>query len=405
MLEEIAPNSYLSWLDFSEHERRKALDVIDLFRGRGTVDELGLGTIRDALADLLFPGTSTLQTRARYFLFIPWLYRDLEARGIAPAEIEKRARRSELRLIQSLIDGGEKDGVIGIDARETLRRLPSSIYWQGLRSWGIRRLDVSIADYHREFGRFGRVRASSEDDEMETEGHRDLWHANLPKAPHEFLDSTNFALTRAEATYLAERLMCRDEPSLLAWLTDEGRPSQVGYPWLHPQLASVPQEFLDQVEHARLFSLLGQGAALAYNFYLAELTRNQELEEEYRSRIVEWATEVEANRASLQSWQWGDFRLMVARQNPRIGVNTWAFIEHWRAKVLSSPAGLDLVMEQDVRKSIEHRERSLKRNLARLTNELIREKWSGESGTGRMDFRWFRAQIIVNDILVGLGRA
>jgi hypothetical protein len=60
--------SQFAWLDFSEHERRKALDVIDLFRERDTRDELGIGTVRDALSDVLFPGTSTIQTRARYFL-------------------------------------------------------------------------------------------------------------------------------------------------------------------------------------------------------------------------------------------------------------------------------------------------------------------------------------------------
>ena len=49
--------------------------VLDLFREQGTVDEMGLGTLRDALADALFPGTSSIHTRLRYALFIPWIYR------------------------------------------------------------------------------------------------------------------------------------------------------------------------------------------------------------------------------------------------------------------------------------------------------------------------------------------
>jgi hypothetical protein len=44
-----------------------------------TVDELGLGTIRHAFADMLFPGTSAPQTRARYFLFVSWTYLKIEA--------------------------------------------------------------------------------------------------------------------------------------------------------------------------------------------------------------------------------------------------------------------------------------------------------------------------------------
>ena len=60
------PSSFI-WLDYSEHERQRMLDVIDLFSERSTVDELGLGTVRIVFADKLFSGTSTIQTRAKYF--------------------------------------------------------------------------------------------------------------------------------------------------------------------------------------------------------------------------------------------------------------------------------------------------------------------------------------------------
>jgi Family of unknown function (DUF6361) len=35
------------WLDYSERERRKMLDVVDLFREHDTRDELGIGSVRD----------------------------------------------------------------------------------------------------------------------------------------------------------------------------------------------------------------------------------------------------------------------------------------------------------------------------------------------------------------------
>ena len=70
--------STFAWLDQSEEQRRRVLDVIDMFKEQGTVDELGLGTVRDALADILFPGTSNLMTRAAYYLFVPWMYQKLE---------------------------------------------------------------------------------------------------------------------------------------------------------------------------------------------------------------------------------------------------------------------------------------------------------------------------------------
>ena len=62
--------SKFGWIDFSEKERRQMLDVVQLFSERETRDELGVGTMRDAFAEYFFPGTSTIQTRAKYMLLI-----------------------------------------------------------------------------------------------------------------------------------------------------------------------------------------------------------------------------------------------------------------------------------------------------------------------------------------------
>ena len=56
--------STFGWLDTDSEQRRRMLEVVDLFKEEGTVDELGIGSIRDALADSLFPGTSDLHTQA-----------------------------------------------------------------------------------------------------------------------------------------------------------------------------------------------------------------------------------------------------------------------------------------------------------------------------------------------------
>ena len=92
--------STFTWLDYSETERRQMLDVISLFREQSTRDELGIGTVRDSFADIFFPGTSTIQTRARYFFFIPWIYLKLEKRQTTSNRIAKRAREEEIALIR-----------------------------------------------------------------------------------------------------------------------------------------------------------------------------------------------------------------------------------------------------------------------------------------------------------------
>jgi hypothetical protein len=64
-------HSSFTWLDYADTDRRQAMDFLSQLGEKGTVDQLGIGTVRDAIADILFPGTSTIQTRARYFLFVP----------------------------------------------------------------------------------------------------------------------------------------------------------------------------------------------------------------------------------------------------------------------------------------------------------------------------------------------
>jgi hypothetical protein len=80
----------LAWTGFDEAERQRAQRILALFQGRESRDELGLGAIRDSITDHLFPGTSTIQTRLRYMLFIPWLFRMLEGRDAPESQCGAR---------------------------------------------------------------------------------------------------------------------------------------------------------------------------------------------------------------------------------------------------------------------------------------------------------------------------
>jgi hypothetical protein len=67
--------STLGWIAYDSREQESTTRVLALFREKESRDELGLGGIRDSIADQLFPGTSTIQTCLRYMLFVPWIYR------------------------------------------------------------------------------------------------------------------------------------------------------------------------------------------------------------------------------------------------------------------------------------------------------------------------------------------
>ena len=103
--------SSLSWIVFDEVERQRARRIMALFEERESRDELGLGPIRDSIADHLFPGTSTIQTRVRYMLFVPWIYTMAEEMDVSPERLVQAARNLEINLIDALRAGGEEEGV------------------------------------------------------------------------------------------------------------------------------------------------------------------------------------------------------------------------------------------------------------------------------------------------------
>ena len=80
--------SAIGWVDFSSEHRERVKSVIDLLSTPGVIDELGIGVIRDSFSDSLFPGISTIQTRAKYFLTVPRLFKDYDT--IVGGDIKRR---------------------------------------------------------------------------------------------------------------------------------------------------------------------------------------------------------------------------------------------------------------------------------------------------------------------------
>ena len=117
----------LTWIDLTARDRDQMRRVLDLFSEQGTVDDMGLGVIRDAFADALFPGTTSIQTRLRYVLFIPWIYKQFEARRLSSTDIAKEAREAEIALVNPLKESNDPEGIIGARAGRELSRLASHV--------------------------------------------------------------------------------------------------------------------------------------------------------------------------------------------------------------------------------------------------------------------------------------
>lgn len=118
----------LGWIDYSKQDRDKVMSVLHILSEPQAVDELGVGQIRDRFADILFPGTSTVQTRAKYFLIVPYLLMELEKdKNTTPKKIMDKLNEQELSLIP-ILNKEHSEGVIGKLSGHKLKRKPSSIY-------------------------------------------------------------------------------------------------------------------------------------------------------------------------------------------------------------------------------------------------------------------------------------
>lgn len=394
--------SSFTWLDYSEQHKRQMLEIVSAFSEKRTQDELGIGTVSYAFAEMLFPGTSTIQTRARYFLFVPWMYRELARRGIAVQKVAREARKQEIELINAIAASTDTVGLIGKKARHTLKRLPSNIYWAGLGSWGIRLFSGSQEEFHHSINEFSRSYKLRGDDGdlIDRKGLRD-WDRSLPAPPPNFPSEASFQLTIEESAYLRDRILLRHPDTLLAFLVSQGTPNQaVNFAWEHPQYAEFSPQVQRQLTHACRFSELMLGAALLYNLMLAEEKRLSDLSR-YELRLQDWAEWISDRRSEFQNWDRDDFWRTISDSGATVGLQTRTFITQWIEFALQPNLAQSIVQDETARLRIRDREKLLKGKQARLGNPRALELWQGESGIGQLDYRWSVVQRIVSDILKG----
>ena len=375
-------------------------EAVELFREQGTLDDLGIGSVRDAFSNLLFPGTSVLHTRARYFLFIPWIYRRLEQEGARSTEVAVRARRYEIRLIDALRAGGETRGVIGERARSELKQLPSAAYWSGLGALGFRLFHGTQDQYHRSFDGYrqlvrGAPRVSDDEDPIASIYRN--WHPTLDALGAEypgFLEEAEFALTPDEGAFVRELVLRHASKSFMAFVTASGSPSSVAYPWLHPRRAAAAPVVRRQLELAATFSDVMHGAALLYNLMLAQRRQFEPLADQLTAWLEQWADSLDTGAAEMD---WVEFWQVASGGNPGIKSATRLFVEGWFTRAVA--LGASVADDPGTRAMVERRERQTKHAQARLSNPRRLETWAAPVGMGRLDYRWSVVQDVVNDVL------
>lgn len=403
--------SRLTWIDHDSKARERTLRILSLFQEKESRDELGLGSVRDSFADQLFPGTSTIQTRLRYMLFVPWIYHSLEEKRIPAKTFAVQADKLERGLAQPLMDSDDQAGVFGKTAGKSLKRLPSSVYWAGLGVWGIRITPFSQDEYHRRIDETYRRRnarkaleqdAQSRGDDVDVEQRTaDLsWHPRLPTPPKEFPSAVNFALSREEAEFIRDRIQVACPDSLLSFLALHCQPADTQAPWEHPDYGRFSEHHQELLTHARLFSEVMHGAALSYNVQLARLRNHESLVAEHQASFDRWIGNLPLEE--IRAWSVSRLWELTMDHGHTITRQTRSFVQQWVDQTRKSPGGL--LSDDESLTLIKSREMRLKGTRSRFRNRRALEQWGGYSGVGRLVYRWPNVKVFLKDLHLGMNR-
>lgn len=227
----------IGWIDFAKDDRRKALSVLQALRAKGAIDELGIGVVRDAFANRFFPGTSTLHTRAKYLLIVPYVVHDALAKRWKKSDddVLKDINRRERACAVALGEDSSQVGVIGRNALSRgswVLRPPSDIYWSGIRTYQIFRSgaygQMSLDEFVRAACRrqdspvacVGKARSSGDDDyddnDAEAEGVFPFFDIE-EVYESDWQDRLHIDLTSREASYLRKHILSAIPTSLMAY--------------------------------------------------------------------------------------------------------------------------------------------------------------------------------------------
>lgn len=226
----------IGFVSFNQEALNRANKVMKLLQGQGAIDELGLGRIRDAFSNTMFPGMSVLQTHAKYFLLMPTLYSFLEKTRIADVrEARTIVRDQEIRMTYRLMDGSAKDttGIIGADMLRRgegyVKYDPTYVYQAGMEIYGLiprgGNIYATLAERSAIYQNSPKKHKGNDetgDDSDDLPGNRQIYKVCGEDYDFSHREPLDIRLTRREAEFLKNQIIRNTQGSLLSYLLDSG---------------------------------------------------------------------------------------------------------------------------------------------------------------------------------------
>lgn len=297
----------IGYVTFNTEERQKVMKVLQMVRDQTAIDELGLGRIRDAFANEMFPGMSTLQRRAKYFAVLPSLYYEAtKVKYRSVQEVHRQIIHWEIRLTEMLMNGAAEDDRNGItgssmleqakhDESKFVRYDPTYIYQTGLRMYGMIRSNANLERviYERS-EQLHKLPAKYVNDELggdadELSGDKQIFATSGEVYNFEKGDMIPVTLSRKEAAFIKQHIEQApgSKHSMLAYLLRENVPVCPDYMDLQNHFGTLPARFQEQYLLALHFTHWAYYMQLRYRYLFAVGNQNKDKKRVYEEAMAE----------------------------------------------------------------------------------------------------------------------
>ncbi len=395
----------LGWIDFSKTERNKILSVLDLLSQDGTLDELGIAPVRDGFSNLFFPGTSTIQTRAKYFFLVPYALKELElSEETNPNKILRELNEVERECGEILLEQNKNEnGIIGkrsLQNGKWVKRTPADIYWAGLRKYGIFiGGNISLTEYVRAacalkkqkatLTKLGNRNDSAEENEADDKNAGNIFKMQFWKMPlynDNWYDEIDMRLTKDEGAFLKEQIILTCPNTILSYILENNMTEILeleSFGDLSVIIDKFPQEMQDDYYLSLAFSDFMLVARTLYNIMISD-EQNEEANELFELLKEEMTVRANVDIDVIMS------KLYIYKTDLK------NFLKQLQTCMLNSDI-------DGMKKTIKAREVMLKgANRAKTAHpgEFNNDEWYGGK---ELDYRFYNAKTIIRDIFESEG--
>ena len=388
----------IGWIDFSKEDRNKVFNVLDLLGEKGVLDELGISSIRDSYSDLFFPGTSTIQTRAKYFLIVPYALKDLDySNSTNPKKLIKEFNKKEEKCAHIFYENNpEEAGIIGINAIQKnswVKRPPSNIYLAGLRKFKIFNYNLSLKQHINavcsqkqeknntiSLGNSG-DRSESNHDDKNAGVNSFSRLLNIPTYYRNWLDDLEMNLTYDEGQFLKNQIISNCSESMFACILKNNLREVLEYnsfQELEPIIFKFPKQIQEDYFKAINFSEFIYALRVIYNLMVSNYENK---------KAIEQFDVIKDNLGEISEININEIMFSLKVNNPKLKI----FLNESKELMQNN----DIESLKDVLLIREILLKGINRSKLSHPGEYDINQWFvGE----RLDYRFGNAKIILNDI-------